>query len=230
IFLVTPDGVELGPFNNYQNVMKYSVNNMDIVVLNGYPTPLNKNQETYISIIPELNYLQEGIWKIKFNPKSIINGRVNIWLPVAASTSSELKFLRPSEQITMTIPATSRNAISVGAYNQNNLTYASFSGRGYSLNNDIKPDLSAPGVDINVAAPDNGYAVVSGTSFSAPFVSSAAAALMEYGITEGNDVFLYGERLKEYLIKGAKKLPGSDSVPNEKIGWGVLCVASSIPE
>lgn len=230
IFLVTPDGKELGPFNNYQNTMKFSINNMDIFVLNEYPTPVNRNQETYISIIPVNEYLQEGIWKIKFNPKSIINGRVNLWLPVAASTSSELKFLRAKEFTTMTIPATARNAISVGSYNQNNLTYAPFSGRGYSLSNNIKPDIAAPGVDINVAAPDNGYATVSGTSFSAPYVSSAAAILMEYGITKGNDPFMYGEKLKEYLIKGARKLPGSDSIPNEKIGWGALCVASSIPE
>lgn len=230
IFLVTPDEKELGPFNNYQKTMKFSINNMDIFVLNEYPTPVNRNQETYISIIPKNDYLQEGIWKIKFNPKSIVNGRVNIWLPVAASTSSELRFLRAKEFTTMTIPATARNAISVGSYNQNSLTYAPFSGRGYTLSNDIKPDLAAPGVDINVAAPDNGFATVSGTSFSAPYVSSAAAILMEYGITDGNDPFMYGERLKEYLIKGAKKLPGSDNIPNEKIGWGVLCVASSIPE
>ena len=229
IFIVTPDGKELGPFNNYQETMKFFVNGMYIYVLNGYPTSLNRNQETYISIIPDFNYLQEGIWKIKIKPKKIINGRINIWLPVAASTSSELGFLRPDEFTTMTIPATSKSAISVGAYDQNNLTYAAFSGRGYSLSGAIKPDISAPGVNINVAEPNGEYTVASGTSFAAPFVSAAAAILMQYGITDKNDVFLYGEKLKEYLIRGAKKLPGSDNVPNEKIGWGVLCVADALP-
>ncbi len=229
IFLVTPDGKEIGPFNDYQDTMKFFVNGMYIYVLNGYPTSLNRNRETYISIIPTERYLQEGIWKIKINPKKIVDGRVNMWLPVAASTSSELGFLRPAEFTTMTIPATSKKAISVGAYNQNDLTYAAFSGRGYTLNDEIKPDISAPGVNIGVASQGGGYTVVSGTSFAAPFVSSAAAILMEYGITDGNDAFLYGEKLKEYLIKGAKKLPGSDVVPNEKIGWGVLCLADSLP-
>ncbi|MBQ9608801.1 MAG: S8 family serine peptidase [Lachnospiraceae bacterium] len=230
ISLITPNGIELGPFNIYLETMKYNINNMNIFVLNGYPTPVNRYQETYISIIPTDNYLQEGIWKIKFYPKNIINGRVNIWLPVASSTSSELKFLRPSEFTTMTIPSTSRSIISVGAFNQDSLTYAAFSGRGYTVSNDIKPDISAPGVNIEVPSADGGYNIVSGTSFSAPFVSAACAVLMEYGITDGNDPFLYGEKLKEYLIRGAKKLPNPDPVPNEKIGWGVLCISDAIPD
>ena len=229
IFLVTPTGIELGPFNNYQETMRYSLNNMSIFIINGLPSPLNINQETYISISPQNDFLQEGVWKLKFNPKSIVDGRVNIWLPVAASTSSELKFVRPKEFTTLTIPATAQKAISVGAYNQNSLTYAAFSGRGYSISGNVKPDIAAPGVDINVASLDGGITQVSGTSFAVPFVSSAAAILMEYGITDGNDLFLYGEKLKSYLIKGAKKLPGNNPVPNERIGWGVLCVASSFP-
>ena len=229
IMLITPDGAILGPFNQNLNTMKFTINNMDIFVINGYPTPFSRNQETYISIIPKGDYIQEGIWKLMFNPKNIVEGRVNIWLPVSASTSSELRFLKPSEFTTMTIPSSSKKAISVGAYDQNNLNYAAFSGRGYTTGGDIKPDISAPGVDINVASPDGGYVNVTGTSFSTPFVSAAAAILMEYGITNGNDTFLYGEKLKEYLINGAKKLPGSDSIPNEKIGWGVLCVSDSLP-
>ena len=230
ISLITPSGAELGPFNNYQEVMHYIINDMDIYALNGYPTPINRYQETFISIIPRRGYLQEGIWKIKFNPKSIIDGRVDIWLPVSGSTASEIKFLRPTEQTTMTIPASSRKAISVAAYNQNNLSYASFSGRGYTVGGDIKPDLAAPGVDIEVAAVGGGVTRASGTSFAAPFVASACAILMEYGIIDKNDVFLYGDKLKEYLIKGAEKLPNPDLVPNEKIGWGALCISASIPD
>lgn len=229
IFLVTPSGAELGPFNNYQETMRFIVNDMNIFVLNGVPSPININQETFISIIPNDSFINEGVWKIKFNPKSIVDGRVNVWLPVAASTSSELKFIRPKEFTTLTIPGTARRAVTVGAYNQNNLNYAAFSGRGYSVSGDIKPDIVAPGVDINTAALDGGTTFVSGTSFAAPFVSSAAALLMEYGITDGNDLFLYGEKLKSYLIKGAKKLPGANVIPNERIGWGALCVADSFP-
>ena len=49
------------------------------------------------------------------------------------------------------------------------------------------------------------------------------------GIVRGNDVFLYGEKVKAYLRKGARPLRGEAEVPNDRVGWGGLCVAESIP-
>lgn len=229
IFLTTPSGREIGPFNLYHEVMNYSLPDMYIDVINGYPMPINRNQETFISVIPKRDYIESGIWSMRFNPKSISDGRVDVWLPVQGSTTSDVRFTRPSEYTTLTIPATARNAISVGAYNPTTLAYAAFSGRGYTIYNEVKPDLAAPGENIDVATPGGGYVNVSGTSFAAPFVSAGAAMLMEWGIVMNNDPFLYGEKLKAYLIKGARKLPGNLIWPNEKLGWGALCVAESFP-
>ena len=70
---------------------------------------------------------------------------------------------------------------------------------------------------------------VSGTSFAAPFVSGSAALLMEWGIVKGNDPFLYGEKVKAYLRKGAQRVGGYEEYPNVEVGWGRLCLAESIP-
>ena len=46
---------------------------------------------------------------------------------------------------------------------------------------------------------------------------------------KGNDAFLYGEKVKAYLINGAKQLPGFTEWPNPQMGGGALCVKDSIP-
>lgn len=230
VFLRTPAGDVVGPFNDYGKIMSYNVNNMNIKVLITGPTPINIRQETYISIIPIDEFIEEGVWSISFNPKSIINGRVDAWLPVQGSTNTDIFFLVPNEGTTITIPSTADNIISVGAYDSNLMIYADFSGRGYTVDGIVKPDLVAPGVDIDVPNVGGGYRIVSGTSFSAPFVSSAAAMLMEYGIVNNNDTFLYGEKVKAYLISGAIQLSGIKENPNTLTGWGALCVENSLPE
>ena len=74
-----------------------------------------------------------------------------------------------------------------------------------------------------------GYAEVTGTSFAAPFVTGSAALLMEWGIVKGNDPYLYGEKVKAYLRRGARPLPGEAEYPNDQVGYGTLCVRGSIP-
>ena len=84
-------------------------------------------------------------------------------------------------------------------------------------------------MNITVPVPGGSTQQVSGTSFATPIVSGSAALLMEYGIVRGNDPYLYGQKLKAYLINGAKKLPGYERFPNDMTGWGALCVADSLP-
>lgn len=73
---------------------------------------------------------------------------------------------------------------------------------------------------VNVLVPSvSGMARVSGTSYATPFVTGSAALLMEWGIVRGNDTFLYGEKLKAYLIKGAEPLAGA-AVPDTQTGLG----------
>lgn len=52
---------------------------------------------------------------------------------------------------------------------------------------------------------------------------------MEWGIVNGNDKYLYGEKLKAYLIRGAREIDGFEKWPNPMMGWGALCIRSSIP-
>ena len=139
-------------------------------------------------------------------------------------------FLRSTPDITLTIPSTASMAVTVGAYNSDYQTYADFSGRGFTrVTNQVKPDIAAPGVNIMTTKSGGGYEAVTGTSFAAPFVTGSGALLMQWGIVDGRDEFLYGEKLKAYLMRGARQIPGYDSWPNPQLGWGLICLRDSLP-
>ena len=53
--------------------------------------------------------------------------------------------------------------------------------------------------------------------------------MMEWGIIYGNDPFLYGEKLKAFLLKGARQLPSESVYPNPRLGFGALCLQNSLP-
>ena len=163
-------------------------------------------------------------------PRRIVDGTINLWMPTQTVVNVGTRFLNPTPEHTLTIPSSAQKVITVGAYDSLRGTYAEFSGRGNSVDGRIKPDLAAPGVGIRTASPGNTYMAVNGTSFAAPFVTGSAALLMQYGIVDGNDPYLYGEKVKAYLRCGAQPLPGILEYPNPLIGWGTLCVAQSLPK
>lgn len=202
-----------------------------LLIFSGRPQPYRKREEVYIDFIPVETYLNTGIWTIEITPRRIANGELRLYMPSAVVRSENTRFLLPSPAQTLTIPSTAQKVITVGAYNAYVRSYAAFSGRGDAGNDraeNNKPDLAAPGVNIRIGEGEGG-AVVSGTSYATPFVTAAAALLMEYGIVQGNDPFLYGEKVKAYLHAGARQLPGYDIWPNDQVGWGALCLKSSLP-
>lgn len=212
---------------------RYRMGNTEFLIYYGEPNPYSIYQEIYIDFLPSQSFLDSGLWQIQIFGDRSINGEYHLWLPVQSALNGS-HFTMPTPYTTLTIPSTAGKAISVGAYNSYNFSYAPFSGRGYditssNLRNVLKPDLAAPGVDITTAAPGGGFVLNSGTSIAAPFVTGAAAMMMEWGIVNGNDPFLYGEKLKAYLLSGAKPLTGFMEYPNPYIGWGTLCVKDSLP-
>ena len=60
-------------------------------------------------------------------------------------------------------------------------------------------------------------------------MTGSVALMMEWGIVQGKDPFLYGEKAKAYLIRGAKQIDAVKEYPNPQLGWGVLCLRDSLP-
>ena len=233
ISVVSPSGVTAGPFREILGPQRFVLGRTELLVYYGEPKPYSVKQEIYISFLPEESYIDSGVWRIVLTPRSIVDGTYQMWLPAQGALNEGTAFLFPDSGSTLTIPSTAARVITAAAYDGLSFSYADFSGRGASEGYDgsgvPKPDLAAPGVRISAPVPGGGYGEFTGTSFAAPFVTGAAALLMEWGIVLGNDPYLYGEKVKAYLRRGARQLPGYAEWPNPQLGYGALCVRDSIP-
>ncbi len=231
VYLIHPDGRMEGPLRESSGAQRFVLGGTELLVYYGEPTPYSQSQEIYFDFLPREDYIDSGVWSIGLVAGKVVNGEYHMWMPSQAALNRGTRFLYPTPQSTLTIPSTARKTVAVGAYDSRNLSYADFSGRGEPLGEGIRrPDLVAPGVSIMAPAVGGGYAPVTGTSFATPFVTGAAALLMGWGIVDGEDPFLYGEKVKAYLQRGARPLPGFDEGWNSQIGYGALCVRDSLPE
>lgn len=239
ISIISPNGTrEALPDNINDGKYVLNMERTSLLIYFGEPSPYSVSQEVYIDMIPASGrYINTGIWTFIIEPVRIVTGKYYMYLMGGGVLSENTKFYNPTPDMTLTIPSTSSKVLTVGAYDTIYDTYAAFSGRGYTdagrtlgvINAGLtKPDITAPGVGIKAPYIYGEYAAFDGTSFAAPIVSGSAALMLEWGIVMGNDRFLYGEKVKAYLRRGAEALRGEQVYPNDRVGYGKLCLDKSI--
>lgn len=124
------------------------------------------------------------------------------------------------------INTTVTNSFTVGALDANTVGYpiASFSSRGPSICGGtgsllIKPEVSAPGVNVRSCINNNGYAIYSGTSMAGPHVTGAVLLLKEaFPQVDGNEI-LYAL----YMTATDLGTPGEDNT----YGMGLIDVLAA---
>ena len=167
-----------------------------------------------------------GIWSMILQSESgLRNAGFHVWLPISRFLSSETYFLNPNPNITLTIPGYAENAITVSAYSSRNNSIYVRSGRGFSRDSRIKPDIAAPAVGIS--APGRGLPEevrlnsVTGSALSAAITTGAVADFMQWAVTEKNAAYLNSGEVKNYFIRGALRDRNLE-YPNKLWGFGKL--------
>ena len=186
-----------------------------------YPIPPYSLQRRITFQLTTDTEITPGIWKIVFTPTTIVSGNINIYLPTSESLSEKTRFLTPTTKQTVTVPGTARRVITVGSYNSRTDVVSIFSGEGNEENCVFKPDILAPGENIESYLPGGTQGALSGTSMASPHVTGVCSLFHQWGIVEGNDPFLYSAKLKALLLKSARREENT-TYPNDREGYGYL--------
>lgn len=176
----------------------------------------------------------EGVWRIRVFNELGNSRRFDMWLPIRNFISEQTYFLRPNPDTTICDPANNRGVITAAYYDSATRGVAAESGRGFTREYSIKPDIAAPGINVYGPLPFAGnypmnatqrverarFGFQSGSSQAAAVTAGAAALLAEWAFVKQNDIAMDTNKAKKYLIRGADR--NGISIPSRTWGNGTL--------
>ncbi len=166
-----------------------------------------------------------GIWRFEVIGSGA--GAFHAWLPVKGLLQEDTIFLSPAPYQVITAPGNVQNVVTVAGYETTSGGILPNSGRGYTADNRVKPDLAAPGGIVGGSISPGESVRLIGTSTAAAFTAGASALLLEWAIVKGNNPRLTGIGVRNQLIRGAGREMG-DRYPNQEEGYGKLDIYNAI--
>ena len=162
-----------------------------------------------------------GIWTLRIFPPQDGQsgaGNFNLWLPITEFIDTSVTFIAPSPDVTLTEPSNASQVLTISAYNGLTGSWFAQSGRGYTKSGAVKPDLSAPGVEVSTV-----LGPVTGSCMAAALAAGCVAQFMEWAVVDGHVPSVSGKGIKSFLTLGADR-PGDIVYPDNRWGYGRIDV------
>lgn len=166
-----------------------------------------------------------GVWTFTVESEALISGGIyHMWLPITEFLHSETYFLRPEPEVTLTAPSMAQGTITVNAYDDANGAFYEKSGRGFTADRRMKPDFTAPGVNIPTSLGRR-----TGSSLASAITAGAAAQMMQWAVVERHYPLATGRELKYYLSLGAVR-ENDIRYPSREWGLGRINIQRTFQE
>lgn len=162
-----------------------------------------------------------GIWKFQVQGRDANGSVFHMWLPVRGLIPEDTFFLEASPYYTITAPGDAMDGMTMTAYQQRDGSLYQQASRGFLPDEEVKPDLAAPGVNVKVPSMTGGFGSASGSSLAAAQAAGVAALLFEWAVIRGNEPFFTGDNVKNYLQRGAQR-DNNMRYPNREWGYGKI--------
>lgn len=162
-----------------------------------------------------------GIWNLRVYSQGSEQkgtGIFHMWLPITEFLETSVTFLQPNPDVTLTEPSNAERVITISAYNALSDSWFLQSGRGFTKDGDIKPELAAPGVQVSTA-----LGLKTGSCMAAALAAGCVAQFMEWAVVDGYIPTVESRAIKSFLIRGADR---SENVvyPDNRWGFGKLSI------
>ncbi len=172
----------------------------------------------------EISPVDSGQWVFTFRNLTSTDKKVYCYLgDNYFSWSGAARWVQPTEDNTVTWPATADSGIGIAAYNpRQNMGINYFSGRGKRLDGFAPVDVACPGSTVYSIGRNNTYVPFGGTSSAGPHGTGAVALLLQ---KFPNKKFY---DIQYHLRLGALQDSLTGNVPNTTWGWGKLRILNAI--
>ncbi|BCJ95673.1 hypothetical protein acsn021_32420 [Anaerocolumna cellulosilytica] len=200
-----------------ENTIPVVYNNTSIFIDNRLQEPFAGDQ----LIMMRFFNMEEGVWRFRVKGHYKLEERFHIWLPIHQYISNGTFFLLPNMYTTISIPGNTTNLITVTAYNPIDQELYYYASRGYTKSFEVKPDITAPGVNMVAPIRRAEFESFTGTSMAAAYVAGISALLLEWGVVRRNLPSMNCTFIRYLLTRYAQRNDRIDW-PNPNWGFGIV--------